>query len=132
MKKHIKKLYKSRKILLQTLYSVTLNKENNITDLIKTKNKNKLNIYYLQNSINKIIEKNKILELIIHTHTQNYKNINLIEKLILKIAIFEIFFYKNIPPKVTVNESIILTKTFCSQKSHKIINKILDKIIKNK
>jgi N utilization substance protein B len=131
MKKHIKKLHKSRKLLLQSLYGLTLNKENNTQDLIRLKNKNKINLKYLDNSIKTIIKKNSILELIIKTYTQNY-NIDLIEKLILKIATFEFFFNRKIPPKVIINESINLSKIFCNQKSHKMINKILDKIIKNK
>ncbi len=131
MKKHIKKLHKSRKLLLQSLYSLTFNKENNTQDIIKIKNKNKINLKYLDTSIKTIIKKNTILELIVKTYIKN-NNIGLIEKLILKIAIFEFFFNEKIPPKVIINESINLSKIFCNQKSHKMINKILDKIIKNK
>lgn len=128
MKKHIKKLHKSRKILLQNLYSVTLNKENNTKNIIK--NENKINLNYIENAIKNITKRNKILELIIKTHIKK-NEMSLIEELILKIAIFEFFFYKNIPHKVIINESIILSKMFCNQKSHKMINKILDKIIQN-
>lgn len=130
MKKQIKKLNKTRKILLQNLYSLSLNKDANIKNLIKSKNKNKINENYLEKSIKDINKKNAILELIIKSNTNDIKNIGLIEKIILKIAIFEIFFKKNIPNKITINEAIILTKAFCSQKSHKIINKSLDQIIK--
>lgn len=130
MKKQIKKLQKSRKILLQNLYSIKLNKENNTQNIINMKNENKINLNYIKNSIKNITKKDKILELIINTYIKK-NNIDLIEKLILKIAIFEFFFYKKIPPKVTINESILLAKTFCNQKSHKMINKILDKIIQN-
>ncbi len=131
MKKQIKKLKKTRKILLQSLYSIYLNKDTNINELIKYKNKNKINELFLEKVAQKIIKKNAILDLIIKINTNTHANIGIIEKIILKIAIFEIFFKKNIPNKITINEAIILTKTFCPQKSYKVINKSLDKIIKN-
>lgn len=130
MKKNTKKLYTSRKILLQNLYGITLNNEHIILHSIKAINKNKINLNYIENLIKKIKEKNTILELIIAVHTKI--NLCIIEKLILKIAICEIFYNKIVPLKVIINESILLSKTFCTHKSHKIINKILDNLIKNK
>lgn len=130
MKKQIKKFKKTRKILLQNLYSIHLNDGNSIKELIKYKNKNKINENYLEKTTKEINKKNEILELILKTNIHNNQSMCIIEKIILKIAIFEIFFKKNIPNKITINEAIILAKTFCSQKSYKIINKSLDEIIK--
>lgn len=128
MKKIFKKENKIRKLLLQNLYSweITQIKENNINYQNEKKiNKDKLKIY-----LNKIIEKNEILNLIIKTYSNNIQNINLIDKIILKIAIFELLFKKYSQKKVIINESIELSKKFSNKKSYMIINKLIDKIIK--
>jgi hypothetical protein len=57
MKKNTKKLYTSRKILLQNLYGITLNNEHIILHSIKAINKNKINLNYIENLIKKIKKK---------------------------------------------------------------------------
>lgn len=131
MKKLSKKKTKTRKILLQNLYSweMTKNKNTYLNKDIQNINENKIDLIYLKYSLKNIIDKEKIIELIINTHIKTHSNINIIENIILKIAIFEIMFYKT-PKKVMINESILLSKQFCLKNSHTLINKLLDNIIK--
>ena len=52
-----------------------------------------------------------------------------IDRTILRIAIFELLYCEEIPPKVTLNEAVDLGKQFGSEKSGSFINGILDRIL---
>jgi len=51
-----------------------------------------------------------------------------VEITILRLALYEMLFDKNIPCKVAIAEAIRLTKKFASAKSTSFVNAILDKI----
>jgi len=51
-----------------------------------------------------------------------------IDLAILRMAIFELLFRKDIPPIVTINEAIDLSKEFSSNESRRFVNGILDKL----
>lgn len=53
------------------------------------------------------------------------EQISLIDKTILRIAIFELFHSKNVPPKVVINEAVELSKQFGGENSSKFINGVL-------
>ncbi|HIH2762390.1 MAG TPA: transcription antitermination factor NusB [Candidatus Azoamicus sp.] len=133
MKKVYKKRRRSRQILLQILYSLNFFdvKEINFKGtVIEILNKNKLDFLYLDLLLSGILKKNIFLDFIIECNFINYKYFNILDKVIVKIAIFDIFFNKNIPLKVIVNESIELSKLFSSKGSYIFINKILNNLIK--
>ena len=54
---------------------------------------------------------------------------SLVDRNILRIAVFEMLFCFDIPPKVSINEAIDLGKTFGSPDSGAFINGILDHIL---
>lgn len=49
-----------------------------------------------------------------------------VDKSILRMAVYELLFCKDIPPKVTLNEAIDLGKVYGSENSGAFINGILD------
>ncbi len=51
-----------------------------------------------------------------------------VDKNILRIAIYEILFLDNIPKAVSINEAVELAKSFGSEKSYSFINGILGKV----
>ena len=54
-----------------------------------------------------------------------------VDRNIMRIAVYELLFIKNIPVKVTINEAIEIAKRFGGEESSAFINGILDKIIKD-
>jgi len=48
---------------------------------------------------------------------------------ILRVAIFEMLFRKDIPPVVSINEAIDLGKAFSSEDAKRFINGILDRVM---
>jgi N utilization substance protein B len=55
--------------------------------------------------------------------------IALIDKILLRMGICEILFFPDIPPKVSINESIEIAKDFSTAGSAKFINGILDAVL---
>ncbi|WP_185855385.1 transcription antitermination factor NusB [Blattabacterium cuenoti] len=97
--------------------------------LYNTNKENKkffLNLYR-----NTIIHKEKFNN-IINKISNNWKvkRIATIDLIILQMAICEFLYFPNIPPKVTMNEYIEITKIFCMEKSKIFINGILDQTLK--
>ncbi len=56
------------------------------------------------------------------------ERIALLDRLILRLALCELFYLKDVPPKVTINEAIELAKEFSTDQSGRFINGILDAI----
>lgn len=68
---------------------------------------------------------------IIRRHTLNWEltRIALIDRLLMRIAIVELLYFPDIPPKVTINECIEVAKEYSTAQSGKFINGILDAIL---
>lgn len=60
----------------------------------------------------------------------DFERIAKIDLAILRLAIFELLFRKDIPPVVTINEAIDLSKDFSSAESRRFVNGILDRLRK--
>jgi N utilization substance protein B len=57
--------------------------------------------------------------------------IALIDRILLRIGICEILYFPDIPPKVSINESIEIAKEYSTGGSAKFINGILDAVLTN-
>jgi len=71
---------------------------------------------------------------IIKEYSRNWtpERLSVIDRSILRLAIFEMLFMKDIPAVVTIDESIELGKTFGGENSGQFINGILDSVKKFK
>jgi N utilization substance protein B len=56
--------------------------------------------------------------------------VSLVDRNLLRLAAAEIFFFDDIPPKVTINEYIEISKIYGDKDSPAFINGILDKVAK--
>jgi N utilization substance protein B len=59
----------------------------------------------------------------------DFERIAILDKLILRIAICEFLFFEDIPPKVSIDEAIEISKKYSTEKSGKFINGILDSVL---
>jgi len=62
----------------------------------------------------------------------DFNRLAIIDKLILRMGVIEFNFFDDIPPKVTINESIELGKKYSTPKSKMFINGMLDKLQNHK
>lgn len=53
-----------------------------------------------------------------------------IDLVALRIAVFELYFSKNVPPKVAIDEAIELAKEFGGDNSGKFVNGVLGTVVK--
>lgn len=88
-------------------------------------NKNFVLQLYRQTILNK-----KIFDSLISKRLNNWSlnRIAILDKIILHMALCEFIFFPNIPPKVTMNEYIEITKLYSTKKSKIFINGILNNI----
>ncbi|MFH1626384.1 MAG: transcription antitermination factor NusB [Pseudomonadota bacterium] len=70
------------------------------------------------------------IDSIIEKYSENWRlsRMSRVDRNILRLASFELFYCDDIPAKVTLNEAIDLGKKFGSEKSGSFINGILDRI----
>lgn len=61
-------------------------------------------------------------------HNWEFERIARIDLAILRLAIFEMIFRKDIPPVVSINEAIDLSKQFSNADAKRFINGILDRL----
>jgi N utilization substance protein B len=54
-----------------------------------------------------------------------------IDKIILRIGVYELMIKREVPPKVAINEAVELAKTFGGENSSKFINGVLGTIYRN-
>lgn len=58
-----------------------------------------------------------------------FDRIAVIDRILLRIGICELFYFPEIPPKATINEAIEIAKRYSTEKSGKFVNGILDAIL---
>jgi N utilization substance protein B len=81
--------------------------------------------------IAKVIANRKDLDEMIREKVNNWEmeRIALIDRILLRIAIAELLYFPDIPPKVSINEAIEIAKEYSTAKSGKFINGVLDAIL---
>lgn len=86
---------------------------------------------YMLELFRKTIENNKEYEALVSAKTQNWdvERIALMDILIMKMAVCEVFNFPSIPVKVTLNEYIDISKRYSTPKSSTFINGVLDKLV---
>jgi len=80
-----------------------------------------------------VVENLNFIDNIISLYSKNWRpeRITIVDKTILRIAIFEMLLLEDIPVKVSINEAIELGKIFGGENSGQFINGILDAVHKN-
>ena len=59
----------------------------------------------------------------------DFKRVALLDRIILRMGICELLYFKEIPPKVSMNEAIELAKLFSTSRSAKFVNGVLDAVL---
>ena len=124
---------KSREFALQVLYQLNITKQDVITALTQFEEhflSPEEADEFLRRLVLGVLEHCPELDRLIEQYSENWRldRINLIDRNILRMALFELLYCEDIPPKVTINEAIDLGKRFGSEDSGSFINGILDRI----
>jgi N utilization substance protein B len=122
-----------REKVLQILYAYEMNKESlqplsleilkDVTD--------DTDRTFAQELIRKVLSNIEDLDEKIIKRVTNWEmnRIALVDKILLRIGICELLYFPDIPPKVSINESIEIAKDYSTAGSAKFINGILDAVL---
>jgi len=124
---------KSREFALQVLYQLNITKEDAKRALAQFQEHFSPQgeaDEFLRRLVLGVLEHCRELDRLIEQHLENWRldRINVIDRNILRMALFELLYCEDIPPKVTINEAIDLGKRYGSEDSGSFINGILDRI----
>jgi N utilization substance protein B len=70
------------------------------------------------------------LDRLIQSRAENwdFERIAIIDRILLRMGICEFLYFEDVPPKVSINEVIEISKRYSTEKSSKFVNGILDSI----
>lgn len=87
---------------------------------------------YIRSAIHSIIENMPVIDKYIENHLQGWslQRIAKVDKSILRIAVYEILYRKDIPTEVSINEAIENSKKYSSVDSFKFINGVLGEFVR--
>jgi len=122
-----------REKVLQILYAYELNQDSHLItkDEILLEIKDENDKKFAEDLINRVIINKDNLDKRIKDRVTNWEisRIALLDKVLLRIGICELLFFPEIPPKVSINETIEIAKLYSTTSSGKFINGIMDAIL---
>ncbi len=125
----------SRLVAMQTLYEIDFRSGSDVAE-IKNRNIHEFDGNVDEEFYNFVVDgvlKNQTeLDKIISASAPEWPidQITPIDRIILEIAIYELKYEKDVPPKVAIDESIELAKQFGADNSSKFINGVLGTVYK--
>lgn len=124
---------KGRVAALQTLYEIDCAKHEPGLALSELANEFSLSeesLSFARELIDGVLKNKDSIDLMIHTHAPVWpiEQLSIIDRNILRLAIFEISIDNRVPIKAAINEAVELAKTFGSSNSSKFVNGVLGSI----
>jgi len=126
-----------REIVFELLYSQDIasgSEEDQIPFLMRHHEVTKKNIFRAQEKKNALMAHLPEIDQKISSTSTSYDfaRISPIEKNIMRLAVFELCYSDNVPPKVAISEAIRLCRKFAAPEGGSFVNAILDGIYKGK
>jgi transcription antitermination protein NusB len=125
--------HKAREVALQVLYeidSVKHDAEQSINHILSRIDCSEDIVYFINSLVTGVLNEKEYLDKTIQDFAPAWplNQISIVDRNILRIAIFEIKNNNDIPVKVSINEAVELAKTFGSINSSRFINGVLGSI----
>lgn len=129
----MRKRRRSREHALQTLYQSEITKEDTIRilpQLLDEFSPDEGKDEFAEKLVIGVREHRHEIDRLIKQYSENWRldRMPIIDRSILRMAIYELLYCEEIPPKVTLNEAIDLGKHYGSEESGSFINGVLDRI----
>jgi N utilization substance protein B len=125
---------KARVLALQAVYSWQLS-GNPIADIeqqmLIENDVSKIDVEYFKDIARGVVVNQKQLDEAVTPHlSRPFDDLDMVERAILRLSAYELKFRQDVPYKVAINEGIELVKMFGAEDSHKFVNGVLDKAVK--
>ena len=126
----------AREAVLQALYAIEVGKETKskaLKDIIKRESRDNDAKNFITELFNVSLSNREWCEDQIKSRLNNweFKRVAILDRLLLIVAIAEIFFIDTVPPKVSISEAIQIAKRYSTEDSSAFVNGVLDNIYKS-
>lgn len=120
----------SRIIIMQSLYEWDFHPAKDFKDILERNIDNfkeDCDKDFIHQTVGGIIKNLEKLDKIIGEAAPEWpvEQIAIIDKIILRLSVYELLFAKEVPPKVAINEAVELAKAYGSDSSFKFVNGVL-------
>ena len=87
---------------------------------------------YTDEVIHGVLEKQREIDRTLTKYTQNWDvdRLGVLDRVVLRVAVYEMLFRGDIPPVVSINEAVEIAKAYSSKGSGRFVNGVLDRIQK--
>ena len=87
---------------------------------------------YVNEVVRGVIEKQREIDRTISKYTQNWDvdRLGVLDRIVLRVATYEMLFRGDIPPVVSINEAVEIAKAYSGKDSGRFVNGVLDRIQK--
>lgn len=121
---------------MQLLYSMELNKDfshENIEKFFENYDFSENEKSYINSVISELVDNLDSVDEVLSNNLQGWTipRLATVDREILRLAIFEFLYRKDIPVEVSINEAVEIAKKYSSEESPKFVNGILASILKN-
>lgn len=125
----------AREAVLQALYASAMTGEDSdkiLKDILKRRSYESNLIKYITDLFESAIDNKEWCEDQIKSRLNNWEfdRVALLDRLLLIVAISEIYFVEDVPPKVSISEAIEIAKIYCNEDSSSFVNGVLDNVYK--
>ncbi len=88
---------------------------------------------YTRSLVTGVLKNKERIDRLVEEYSENWSldRMAIIDRNILRYAVYEIFYVEDVPPLVSINEAIEIGKIYGNMDSRRFINGILDKISKS-
>lgn len=123
----------ARELALQFLYQLEYNQEdldgalNNFFAERKTPRKIRV---FAEKLIRGVVRERQRIDQLLARCADNWdlRRMGTVERNVMRLALYEMLFCADIPPAVTINEAIEITKQYCDTESGHFVNGVLDRV----
>lgn len=119
--------------VMQTLFAHEMSQEpiKKVKADLLSEIKEEENIEFSDKLIDHVLKNEKLLDSYILDKVVNWEleRMALVDKIVLRMGVAELLYFPEIPPKVTINEAIDISKEYCTRNSGKFVNGILDAVL---
>ncbi len=125
---------KAREVVLESLYCYEIRGDTDISEIFPycrdMHNLDQDSADFALSLLNNTVGNLEKLDAEIEAHIKNWDMDRLatIDKNIIRMALAELFFFPDIPKKVSIDEAIELAKTYGSAESGRFVNGVLDAV----
>ena len=125
----------AREAVLQALYASEITGEDSdkiLKDILNRRSYESNLIEYITDLFESAIDNKEWCEDQIKSRLNNWEfdRVALLDRLLLIVAISEIYFVEDVPPKVSISEAIEIAKIYCNEDSSSFVNGVLDNVYK--